>query len=118
MKLIIAGSRTLKDTGLIDAAVDHYHLWDKISEIVSGGARGIDQAAIEYASEANSPCKVFPADWEQYGKSAGYIRNVEMATYADALLAIWDGHSKGTLHMITEMHKRNKPVHVMEVYFK
>ena len=118
MKLIIAGSRSLDHIGLANAAVTRYLLEDKISEIVSGGARGIDQVAIDYACEQGYPSKVFPADWDQYGRSAGYIRNVEMATYADALLAIWDGHSKGTLHMINAMHKQDKPVHVMEVYFK
>jgi hypothetical protein len=57
--------------------------------------------------------KQFPADWNGiYKRSAGIIRNIEMAKYAHALLALWDGKSKGTEHMILEMHRQGKPVHV------
>jgi len=90
-----------------------------VTEVISGGARGIDQAGEEWAYwSGERPVKKFPADWDKHGKSAGYIRNKEMAEYADELLAIWDGHSKGTLNMITEMQKLDKPVHIMEVYIK
>ena len=54
----------------------------------------------KYANERGYPIKQFPADWNKYGKSAGYKRNEEMAKYADALIAFWDGKSKGTKHMI------------------
>lgn len=46
------------------------------------------------------PCSIFPADWDRYGKAAGYLRNTEMAKNADALVAFWDGMSLGTRHMI------------------
>ena len=55
---------------------------------------------------------MFLADWDQFGKSAGYKRNIQMAEHADALIAIWDGKSKGTMHMITEACKRNLRVHL------
>ena len=111
MRLIIAGSR-----GLYVAAVDMHHIVEragfKPTEIVSGTARGIDQAGENYAKIYEIPTKKFPADWDRYGKAAGYIRNEDMATYADALLAIWDGESRGTKNMIDLMEKAGKPVYV------
>lgn len=55
--------------------------------------------------------KEFPADWKAHGKAAGPIRNKQMAEYADALLLIWDGESKGSASMKNEMLKLNKPVY-------
>jgi len=71
-----------------------------ITEVVSGGAKGVDRLGELWAQKRNIPITRFPAEWNKYGKRAGYIRNKEMALYADALLAIWDGESKGTKHMI------------------
>ena len=56
--------------------------------------------------------RVFPADWDKYGKRAGYLRNVQMAEYADALLAFWDGESRGTKNMIDEALSRGLKVGV------
>lgn len=69
-------------------------------EIVSGTANGADKLGEKYANEKGYLLKKFPADWDKYGKSAGFKRNVEMSNYADALIAFWDGKSKGTKHMI------------------
>lgn len=69
-------------------------------EIVSGTARGADQLGERYAFERGLPVKQFPADWDQHGKSAGYIRNAQMAEYADAAVIFWDGTSRGSKHMI------------------
>lgn len=76
-----------------------------ISEVVSGGATGVDQLAILYARKNHLPFKVFRADWNKWGKAAGPIRNREMAQYvgpAGALVAVWDGVSRGTNNMILE----------------
>lgn len=109
MKLIIAGSRTvLASVEEIWALVCTYNL--RPSEIVSGTARGIDQCGEAFARKHNIPIKHFPADWDKYRKAAGHIRNAEMAEYADALLLIWDGESKGSKGMKTIMTKLNKPV--------
>ena len=110
MKVIIAGSRNLDDIFYVDAAV-YLANW-KITEIVSGGARGIDKAAIEYAKQNKLNFVEFMADWESQGKAAGAIRNAKMAEYGDALIAIWDGASPGTLNMINTMVKLKKPVYV------
>ena len=105
MKLIIAGSRTITDKERVFAHIDRViqsasEQGITITEIVSGGARGIDKLGESYAKTHSIPLMIFPADWNKYGKSAGYIRNKEMAEYADCLLAIWDRKSKGTKHMI------------------
>ncbi len=63
-------------------------------------ARGADRLGERYAKERGYPVRLFPADWEKFGKSAGYRRNAEMAKYADGLIAFWDGRSAGTGHMI------------------
>ena len=116
MKVIIAGSRYLPiSTVSVKQAVAISGWRDKISEIVSGGARGVDGAGEWWAEYRRIPVKRFPADWARHGKAAGPIRNREMAEYADALIAVWDGKSKGTANMILEMHRLGKPVFVWRV---
>lgn len=95
---------------MVDTAVDNT-TWS-ISEVVSGTANGIDRRGEQWAAKNNIPIKQFPAEWDVYGKSAGYVRNYVMAQYADALIAIWDGKSKGTLNMINTMANLNKPIYV------
>jgi hypothetical protein len=101
-KYIIAGSRDFTDFELLERVLNEF----EISEIVCGGARGADLLGKEYAEKYNIPVKMFPADWERYGKGAGHRRNLEMAEYADVLIAFWDGNSTGTAHMIKEAHRR------------
>lgn len=84
---------------------------DKL-EIVSGGARGADSLGEFYAEERGYLIKQFIPDWE-IGKQAGYLRNLEMAKYADALVAFHDGKSKGTQHMIDLAKKENLLVRVV-----
>ncbi len=81
-------------------ALDDWELTDQITEVVSGTARGADLAGETWAIMDDVPIKRFPADWDTYGKRAGYLRNEQMAEYADALVAVWDGVSRGTNHMI------------------
>lgn len=115
MKLIIAGSRDfIPSNMLIDALVFDFQLLDGIREVVSGGALGVDRAGESWASTYPSDellVKRFPADWDKYGKAAGPIRNREMAAYADALLLIWNGESRGSKNMREEMLKAKKPVY-------
>lgn len=110
MKVIIAGSREVEDEILVFEA---YQLAKFVAtEVVSGGCRGVDAAGEQFATDFNIPIKVFPADWIKYGKGAGPMRNRQMAKYADALIAIWDGKSRGTKNMIDEMNRLGKPVYV------
>lgn len=101
MKVIIAGSREFNDSALLFSECDlvlKNRTFD--IEIVSGTARGADRLGEDYAKTRDFSIKQFHADWNKHGKSAGYIRNKEMAEYADMLIAFWDGKSRGTKHMI------------------
>ncbi len=100
MKVIIAGGRTFDDYELLCQHCDKALSRQNEVEIVSGTANGADKLGEKYANNKGYQLKQFPADWDTYGKSAGYKRNEEMAKYADALIAFWDGESKGTKHMI------------------
>lgn len=113
-RVIIAGSRNFNDYATLERAIAESG-W-MFSEIVSGHARGVDQLGERYAAYHGIPLRVFPADWERYGRAAGHRRNQAMAHYADALLALWDGHSAGTKHMIEQMrgHHR-KPTFVWRI---
>jgi glycerophosphoryl diester phosphodiesterase len=116
MKTIVAGSRNIENPSLeLALALYTCPFHNQITEIVSGHAKGIDQAGEKLAYLASLPCKVFPADWNKYGKRAGYLRNEEMAKYADALIAVWDGESKGTKHMIDLANRYKLKIHVYTV---
>ena len=106
MKVIIAGGRDFNDYKKLCSYCD-YLLQNKDNiEIVSGTAKGTDKLGEQYAEELGYLIKRFPPDWNYFGKRAGYIRNEEMADYADALIAFWDEKSKGTQHMIKIAEKK------------
>jgi hypothetical protein len=110
VKTIVAGSRDIVDIKPIRIAFKRCS-WE-ITEVVSGTARGVDRMGEQVAEELGIPVKRFPADWDKFKKAAGHIRNAEMAKYADALIAIWDGESPGTANMIAQMRKLGKRVFV------
>lgn len=112
MKTIVAGSRDISDHSLVWPHLDKHE--SEITEVVSGGARGVDSWGEIWAEASHIPYVQFLPDWNKYGKAAGMLRNKEMAEYADALIAIWDGESKGTKHMIDIMTKMGKKVTVYE----
>jgi hypothetical protein len=114
VKVIFAGSRTVKDASLPSVALCNSPWLAEITEVVHGGCRGVDSLAHD-AFDGLFPVKVFPADWKAHGRAAGPIRNREMAQYADALIAIWDGKSRGTANMIEEMKRIGKPVYVWHI---
>ena len=113
MKVIVAGSRSIKDYALVAKAIEGVDI--QITELVSGTAKGVDQLGERWATENQVPIKKFPADWKnldavgaiikngyygEYNAKAGFDRNKQMAEYADALVAVWDGKSRGTKSMI------------------
>src|SRR5687768_14326495 len=113
MKTIIAGSRekvTLEDVAW---AVENCG-W-QITEVISGTARGVDQMGEEIANALGLPIIKYPANWDLYGKRAGYKRNTEMADSAEALIAVWDGQSRGTFHMIRTASQKGLKVFVHSV---
>ena len=102
-RVIIAGGRDYNDYDTLKNKCDYYLgnvAKTKHIEIVSGVAKSADSLGVKYAEEKKYYLKLYPADWKSHGKSAGYVRNTSMAEYADALIAFWDGKSKGTQHMI------------------
>jgi len=128
LKVIIAGSRGI--TGDFYDSLDSllrklssvisifYDRKTIIGEIVSGGARGADKLGEQWALNNDISIIKFLPDWGLYGKSAGYRRNVEMANYADILVALWDGKSRGTNHMVNIMKDKNEPVIVLTTDMK
>ena len=113
MKVIIAGGRGFNDYDLLCRKADKILSRQSEIEIVSGAARGADKLGERYADERGYPIKRFPADWGTFGKKAGYMRNEDMAEYADALIAFWDGTSKGTKHMIDIARNNDLKVRVI-----
>lgn len=100
MKVIVAGSRTIRDKSEVERAILESGF--KIAELVSGEARGVDQLGVRWAEEHGVPIRRFPADWNGEGKAAGPLRNKQMARYADALVLVWDGQSAGSKSMRRE----------------
>lgn len=80
--------------------------------VLSGMADGADRLGHEWAAEKGITVEEYPADWTRFGKRAGFLRNMQMAEQADALVAFWDGESKGTRHMIETALKYGLEVHV------
>lgn len=117
IKVIIAGTRDFNDYAFLKKNLDYFlqgiNPNNEEIEIVSGNARGADKLGERYAKEHNLPVKLFPANWDKYGKRAGYLRNQEMADYSDMLIAFWDEKSKGTKHMIDIAKKQGLTVIVV-----
>ncbi len=111
MKLIIAGSRSITDYTVLQYAIAQSD-FSNITEVVSGCARGVDTLGERWASEQNLLVTRMRANWGRFGQAAGQYRNWEMAEYASGLLALWDGESRGTMHMIDCMRRAGKPYEV------
>lgn len=119
MKLVIYGSRSIKSSGVLLSTMT-YWIVNKFgvypSLVISGTAPGGDRIGEQWAKLHDVPVERMPADWETHGKKAGFLRNTAMAEIADGGLALWDGVSRGTAHMTSEMERLGKPVHVVRVY--
>ena len=85
-------------------------------QVVCGCARGADTLGKQFAEELGLKVLEYPADWDKYGKRAGYIRNEEMAKISNALIAFWDGESRGTKHMIDLAKEYGLPTRI--IYYK
>ena len=116
MKLIIAGSRkTHEAINIINKMILGDNILSVPEEIVNGGCWGVDMAGVVWAKGSGAFVTSFFPDWTRYGKAAGPIRNEQMAKYADALLAIWDGESKGTFDMIKRADKHGLEMLIITV---
>lgn len=104
MKVIVAGSRTISNYNFVKKAIElsiEKKGWE-ITEVVCGMAKGVDTFGMRWAYENNVQVNKKPADWDLHGKAAGFIRNKEMAQYADACIVLYDGKSRGSANMIKQ----------------
>jgi hypothetical protein len=114
VRVIISGSRTIKDKDLVWKALNESRF--VITELISGGAQGVDSLGEAWARSKNIPVKVYRPDYSLPNpKYAPLLRNQKMAEIGDALIAIWADESRGTAHMISCMEKLHKPMEVTKV---
>lgn len=119
VQLVVAGTREYSNRDEIFARLDKYHQRCKDAGteliIIEGEARGPDLISREWAEVRGVPFRPYPADWDEYGKRAGFIRNEEMAKVGTHVLAFWDGQSNGTNDMIERGLKHQRRVLVIPV---
>lgn len=104
----IVGSRDFNDYSQLHWVLDRIRLMFAIDGFVSGGAKGADSLAETYARSCKIPIEVIKPDWEQFGRSAGMIRNREIIKAADIVVAFWDGRSRGTKNSIDRAFSAKK----------
>lgn len=107
MKVAIIGSRSLEITNI------GKYLPEGVTEIVSGGAKGVDRCAEEYAKVHGIKFTLFPTDYDKYGKSAPLKKNMQIIDYSDLVIAFWEGNSKGSKYIIENCKKKNKPIQII-----
>lgn len=110
MKVLLCGSRTIDDPAVVSRAVEQSGI--RPTQIISGGARGVDRLAGEYAAAKGIEFIEYLAEWGKYGKRAGFLRNYVMVGATDAVIAVWDGTSSGTQHSIEYARSCGKQVFV------
>jgi len=113
MKVAIIGSRTFDDYDLLQKSLEPYK--SKITLVVSGAAKGADSLGEKWAINNNIKTLIFPADWNKYGKRAGFIRNEDIIKNCDGVIAFWDGKSKGTAHSLSLCEKNDKPYIIINI---
>ena len=116
--LIVAGGRDFQDYSRLENVLFEFaerHGDDYTMNIVSGMARGADRLAVQFCRIHGVQLIEMPANWNHYGKSAGYRRNTDMSAISQGLIAFWDGKSRGTKHMI-ETAQRNGLLVQVEYY--
>ena len=114
MRVLICGSREWRDKEAVERVIRKF---DAGTIIIHGNSTyGVDRLADETYVEYRTVIR-YPADWNQYGKRAGFVRNMQMLdTNPDEVHAFWNGTSKGTLHTINGAKKRNIPIFIYEEY--
>lgn len=115
MRLAVSGSRSLREAAhrsVVFATLDVLHSQTPITEIFTGDAAGPDRFAAEWAQAHGVPCRVLLPDWRRHGRRAGLVRDDQIITGADRLLAFWDGRSRGTAYTIRAARRAGVPVTV------
>lgn len=110
MKVAVVGSRNITEIDL------KFYLPDDTTEIISGGAKGVDTVALEYAKKYAIKLTLFFPDYKRFGRSAPLKRNLQIIVYADIVIAFWDGKSRGTKFIIENCEKTQKEcqVHIID----
>ena len=109
MRVGVVGSRSITALNLGE------YLPEDTTEIVSGGARGVDSCAREYALTHGIPLREFLPDYDRYGRSAPLRRNVTIVENSDLVLAFWDGKSRGTMHTVSQCEKQGVPCRIIQI---
>jgi len=112
MKITIAGSRDFKNLVKVGIILKKLEIIYPEMEILTGGAKGVDEHANELAKYRGYKRKVIKPDWKQYGRHAGLMRNKKMVEESDMVVAFWNGKSKGTKNTIGHATKNGKELHV------
>lgn len=110
MNIAIIGSREYPDWRVIH---DFVYTLPHDTTVVSGGARGVDRVAESVAKERGLATRIFPADWNMFGKRAGFLRNQDIINAAEIVVAFWDGTSRGTAHSLGLARAACKPVYIV-----
>ena len=110
MRIVISGSRHFTNEQWIEGVLCGYLAVGDL--VITGGCRGVDKIAHDFAGRVFCNTEVMEADWDKHGRSAGPIRNAEMVKDADMLIAFWDGKSRGTKSAIDEARKHNVETHI------
>lgn len=122
--LAIIGSRTITDYSILQQAmidwfdfsyVGSHPVGRRVTEIISGGARGADALAARWARDHNVKLTEYIPDWDRYGKRAGFIRNEDIIKAADVVLGLWDGISRGTANSLGIAKRLKKPTIIIYV---
>lgn len=114
MNIAFSGCRYFTDYEFVESKLNEI-LRNNNFKILVGDAKGIDSLIIRYAKEYNFEHTVFKADWDQHGKSAGPIRNREMISKADGLIAFWNNESRGTKNAIEEASKKGIKIKIIKI---
>lgn len=118
MRLAIIGSRSFDDWNTLDTTMARWFKRDGeyvVTEVISGGARGADKLAADWAREVGIKVYEHLPDWDRYGKRAGFIRNEDIVKDADMVLGFWDGLSKGTANSLSIAKRLKKPTLIIYV---
>lgn len=114
MRLAIIGGRDFDDYGKLAVTIHNHFYLVQITEIVSGGAKGVDSLAKKYARQyLNIKYTEYPAEWGKYGKSAGFRHNQTIVDNCDMILAFWDGMSRGAVDTIEKAKRAKKPTFIV-----
>ncbi len=116
--VIVSGSRTITDYEAVKNAIESSPWFGSIDTVFVGDARGVDALVVRWCKENGITYQIFRANWRFYGRGAGPERNREMIlSGGEALIAIYEGESKGTKNMMAQAERAGIPVYPVELTY-